>query len=133
MKKYRCINDNNADWWTKGKVYEANNNGQITDEVGQIRTWHTKTSLQEGIKSTGGDTQFELVTEDKRGDGQATDYYELPEDATQLGDLIRHKHMEHGIGEAFCALYRLNDNGEKLRNLKKALYYITEEIKHEKK
>lgn len=42
--------------------------------------------------------------------------------------------MEHGIGEAFCALYRLNDNGEYLRNLNKVLYYVKEAIAiHEKR
>jgi hypothetical protein len=39
--------------------------------------------------------------------------------------------MEHGIGEAFCALYRLNDNGEYLRNLKKAKFYIDSAIEYE--
>jgi hypothetical protein len=63
-----------------------------------------------------------------RGDGSATHYYELPKGATELRHLIKHKHMEHGIGEAFAALYRLNDNGEFLRNLKKAKYYIEAEI-----
>ena len=36
--------------------------------------------------------------------------------------------MEHGIGEAFSALYRLNDNGEHKRNLTKAKYYIEKEL-----
>lgn len=63
-----------------------------------------------------------------RGDGGATSYYELPEGATELKHLIKHKKMEHAIGEAFCALYRLKDNGEYLRNLKKVKYYIDSEI-----
>ncbi len=60
----------------------------------------------------------------KRGSGGSTNYYELPQGATELRHLIHHKKMEHGIGEAFCALYRLNDNGEYLRNLNKAKFYI---------
>jgi hypothetical protein len=63
-----------------------------------------------------------------RGDGGDTYYYELPEGATQLRHLIKYKKMEHGIGEAFCALYRLNDNGEYLRNLNKVKNYIDAEI-----
>ncbi|NOQ31148.1 MAG: hypothetical protein GQ570_08510 [Helicobacteraceae bacterium] len=63
-----------------------------------------------------------------RGNGGTTSYYELPTNATELGQLIKHKKMEHGIGEAFCALYRLNDNGEYKRNLTKALYYIQKEL-----
>ena len=65
-----------------------------------------------------------------RGDGGSTPYYDIPINATELCDLIKHKKMEHGIGEAFCALYRLNDNGEYLRNLQKVIYYITKEIKY---
>lgn len=66
-----------------------------------------------------------------RGDGGSTNYYKLPEGASELRHLIKHKKMEHGIGEAFCALYRLNDNGEYLRNLKKAKFYIDAEIESE--
>lgn len=67
-------------------------------------------------------------TSPKRGDGGSTNYYSLPKNATELKHLIRHKNMGHAIGEAFCALYRLNDNGEYKRNLTKALYYIQSEL-----
>lgn len=70
---------------------------------------------------------------DERGDGGSTNYYKLPDGATELRHIIKHKKMEHGVGEAFCALYRLNDNGEYLRNLKKALYYIQCEIEYTEK
>jgi hypothetical protein len=63
-----------------------------------------------------------------RGDGGSTNYYKLPPNATELRHLIRYKNMGHSIGEAFCALYRLNDNGEYERNLKKALFYIQSEL-----
>ena len=66
-----------------------------------------------------------------RGDGSSTHYYELPKGATELRHIIKHKNMEHGIGEAFCALYRLDDNGEYLRNLKKAKFYIDAAIEYE--
>ena len=59
-----------------------------------------------------------------RGDGKSANYYMLPEGATELRHLIKHKKMEHGIGECFCSLYRLKDNGEELRNLKKVKAYI---------
>lgn len=71
----------------------------------------------------------ETTTDKVRGNGGATSYYDLPIGATDLGHLIKHKKMEHGIGEAFCALYRLNDNGEYKRNLTKAKYYIEAELK----
>lgn len=63
-----------------------------------------------------------------RGNGGSTSYYTIPDNAKELKDLIRHKSMSHAIGEAFCALYLLKDNGEELRNLKKALFYIQDEI-----
>jgi hypothetical protein len=63
-----------------------------------------------------------------RGDGGSTSYYELPEGATELRHLIRHKKMSHPVGEAFCALYRLDDNGERKRNLIKAKFYIECEL-----
>ena len=74
---------------------------------------------------------YDRIIESVRGDGGSTNYYELPDGATELRHLIKHKKMEHGIGEAFCALYRLNDNGEYLRNLKKAKFYIDAEIEYE--
>ncbi len=67
-----------------------------------------------------------------RGNGGSTKYYTLPKGATELRHLIRAKEMQHGIGEAFCALYRLNDNGEYIRNLEKAKYYIDQELEFEK-
>lgn len=72
----------------------------------------------------------------KRGNGGSTSYYKLPANATELRHLIRHKKMSHPIGEAFCALYRLSDNGEYERNLQKAKFYIEcelEDFKNEQK
>ena len=70
----------------------------------------------------------ETIKEVTRGDGGSTNYYKLPKGATELRHLIRYKKMSHSIGEIFCAIYRLNDNGEYLRNLKKAKFYIDNEI-----
>lgn len=68
-----------------------------------------------------------------RGDGGFTDYYAVPIGAKQLSDLIYHKNMNHSIGEAFCALYRMNDNGEKVRNIKKVIRYMELELERELK
>lgn len=73
------------------------------------------------------------IEQTSRGDGGSTNYYELPKGATELRHLIRHKKMSHSIGEIFCAIYRLNDNGEYLRNLKKAKFYIDSEIEEYEK
>lgn len=84
--------------------------------------------LDDEITCTPFINKFELVEENARGNGGSTSYYNIPNGATELGDLIKHKKMEHGIGEAFCALYRLNDNGEYKRNLTKAKFYIEKEL-----
>lgn len=68
--------------------------------------------------------------QEQRLTGGSTHYYELPKNATELKHLIRHKKMSHPIGEAFCSLYRLNDNGEYKRNLEKAKYYIETELQY---
>jgi hypothetical protein len=68
---------------------------------------------------------------DARNNGGMTDYYVVPEDAKTLSDLIEHKSMEHGIGEAFAALYRLNDKDTRIRNLNKARFFIEREIDRE--
>jgi len=72
----------------------------------------------------------ENVEPNSRGDGGSTSYYNLPEGATELSDLIYHKKMNHSIGESFCAIYRLNDNGEYARNIRKAIFYLQLELKH---
>ena len=78
-------------------------------------------------------TKNQETEQSLRGDGGSVNYYELPKGATELRHLIRYKKMSHPIGEIFCAIYRLNDNGEYLRNLKKAKFYIDSEIEeHEK-
>ena len=50
-------------------------------------------------------------------DGMDTGYppKHIIDNATELRHLIRYKKMSHPIGEIFCAIYRLNDNGEYLR------------------
>lgn len=42
-------------------------------------------------------------------DGGSTKYYELPEGARELNDLIRHKDMSFARGNIFKALYRLGE------------------------
>ena len=87
----------------------------------------------ESLKEWSDTTQNQEIKQLSRGDGGSTNYYELPKGATELRHLIRHKRMSHSIGEVFCAIYRLNDNGEYLRNLKKAKFYIDSEIEEYEK
>jgi len=64
-------------------------------------------------------------------DGSTASYYELPEGAQELQDLISFKNMNAQIGEAFRALYRYGESSHssKLRDAKKALFYLEAEIK----
>jgi hypothetical protein len=63
-------------------------------------------------------------------DGGSTDYYKLPEGATELLDLIEHKQMNFNVGNIFKAAYRL---GEKAGNdlsydLKKIIFFAEREL-----
>jgi len=44
-----------------------------------------------------------------KSDGSSTDYYKIPEGATDLIDLIEHKEMDFAIGNIFKACYRLGE------------------------
>ncbi len=44
-----------------------------------------------------------------KSDGSSTDYYKIPQGATELLDLIEHKNMSFGIGNIFKACYRLGE------------------------
>jgi hypothetical protein len=60
--------------------------------------------------------------------GLDAQYYDLPEDATQLQDLIEYKEMNFSVGNMFKAIYRLNDKSTKLYNLEKIIFYAQREI-----
>lgn len=69
--------------------------------------------------------------EKEHSDGSTAAYYELPERARQLQDLISIKDMNAQIGEIFRACYRYGEvaHSSKLRDAKKMRFYIEEEIK----
>ena len=62
-------------------------------------------------------------------DGKYSSYYDVPKKAKDVVDLMNHKAMNHSIGEAFCALYRLHDKDTPKRNLEKVVYYAERELK----
>jgi len=66
-------------------------------------------------------------------DGLYSSYYDIPEGAKDLIDLMNYKKMSHSVGEAFCALYRLNDKDTQIRNLEKVVYYASRELKRLRK
>lgn len=63
-------------------------------------------------------------------DGSTAGYYQLPEAARELQDLISHKNMNAQIGEIFRTSYRYGEVGhsEKLRDAKKMRFYAQAEI-----
>lgn len=44
-----------------------------------------------------------------KSDGSSTDYYKIPDGATDLIDLIEHKNMGFSVGNIFKACYRLGE------------------------
>ena len=63
-------------------------------------------------------------------DGSTARYYELPEGATELQDLISFKNMNSQIGEIFRACYRYGEveHSDMLRDAKKIKFYAEAEI-----
>ena len=64
-------------------------------------------------------------------DGSNARYYELPDGAKELQDLISHKNMNAQVGEIFRAAYRYGESSHsnELRDAKKIKFYIDAEIK----
>jgi len=65
-----------------------------------------------------------------KSDGSTASYYELPEGATELQDLISYKNMNAQMGEILRACYRYGqvEHSEKMRDAKKIKFYIEAEI-----
>lgn len=65
-----------------------------------------------------------------KSDGSTARYYELPDGATELQDLISFKNMNSQIGEIFRACYRYGEveHSDKLRDAKKIKFYAEAEI-----
>lgn len=68
--------------------------------------------------------------EKEHSDGSTASYYELPDECTELQDLISYKDMNAQMGEIFRACYRYGQAGHssKMRDAKKILFYIRAEI-----
>jgi hypothetical protein len=64
-------------------------------------------------------------------DGGSASYYELPDGAMELQDLIEYKGMNFAVGNIFKAAYRLGDNGSHSnprRDLKKIIWFAQREL-----
>jgi len=60
-----------------------------------------------------------------KSDGGSTSYYELPEGASELNDLIEHKGMSFALGNIFKACYRFGekDAASQLYDLNKIIFF----------
>ncbi|UKK95011.1 hypothetical protein L7D45_14775 [Brucella pseudogrignonensis] len=58
-------------------------------------------------------------------DGGSTSYYELPDGASELNDLIEHKGMSFALGNIFKACYRFGekDAASRLYDLNKIIFF----------
>ncbi len=65
-----------------------------------------------------------------RSDGSTASYYELPEGATELQDLISYRNLNAQDGEIFRAIYRKGraSHSDALRDAKKVLFYAKAEV-----
>ena len=63
-------------------------------------------------------------------DGSTASYYQLPEGASELQDLISYRNMNAQLGEIFRACYRygLASHSDQLRDAKKIAFYAAAEI-----
>lgn len=63
-------------------------------------------------------------------DGSTARYYELPEGAKELQDLIAFRNMNAQDGEIFRAIYRKGhcSHSDRLREAKKVLFYAQAEV-----
>ena len=66
----------------------------------------------------------------EHSNGATAGYYQLPECATQLQDLISHLNLNAQIGEIFRACYRYGrvSHSDELRDARKILFYAKAEV-----
>lgn len=71
------------------------------------------------------------VSVKEKSDGSTASYYELPEGARELQDLISDRNMNAQIGEIFRECYRYGraSHSDEMRGIKKILFYANAELK----
>jgi hypothetical protein len=67
----------------------------------------------------------------EKSDGSTASYYELPDNAIELQDLISDRNMNAQIGEIFRECYRYGraSHSDEMRGIKKILFYANAELK----
>jgi hypothetical protein len=88
--------------------------------------------MSDGMSDEAFDVALEQIKarRKERSDGSTASYYELPEGATELQDLISAKNMNAQIGEIFRECYRYGQasHSDEIRGIKKILFYAKAEL-----
>jgi len=103
---------------------------KVKSARGDITTGNNNVAVGHAAPST--DLSWELPENTlTTSDGSTAAYYELPEGAKELQDLISHRNMNAQIGEIFrsCYRYGIALHSDQLRDAKKIKFYIDAEIK----
>ena len=103
---------------------------KVKNARGDITTGNNNVAVGHVATSTG--LSWELPENTlTTSDGSTAAYYELPEGAKELQDLISHRNMNAQIGEIFrsCYRYGIALHSDQLRDAKKIKFYIDAEIK----
>ena len=103
---------------------------KVKSARGDITTGNNNVAVGHAAPSTG--LSWELPDNTlTASDGSTAAYYELPEGAKELQDLISHRNMNAQIGEIFrsCYRYGLALHSDQLRDAKKIKFYIDAEVK----
>lgn len=70
-----------------------------------------------------------LENQPKKSGGWSSDYYRIPEGATELDDLIVHKNMDWHQANIFKACYRLGDKNSEEYELDKIAWMLMRKLK----
>lgn len=118
--KFKCVGSP-YDVWTAGNIYSVDSDGNMNadDDLAQA----TSISTFVLVETDGEDKKT-------KSDGGPTDYYKLPEHATELRHLISAKGMSKARGDIFKACYRLGekDGTDILYDLNKMKFFVEDLI-----
>ena len=113
------------------RVLTTQQSEKVLVDASLVRHWESL--IRESAEQARREAQLESTMQVSAGtsDGSTASYYELPDGAAELQDLISHKNMNSQIGEIFRAAYRYGESShsDELRDAKKIRFYIDAEIK----
>ena len=113
------------------RVLTTQQSEKVLVDASLVRHWESL--IRESAEQARREAQLESTMQVSAGtsDGSTASYYELPDGAAELQDLISHKNMNSQIGEIFRAAYRYGESSHsnELRDAKKIRFYIDAEIK----